>query len=85
MGTDFVICASPELMDTEARLEDVYKTARAAKGDQVKTEQLDWIKHYGPNCGLPFKGRPLEEKIKSVAGCVREAMEQRIKELQAEQ
>jgi uncharacterized protein YecT (DUF1311 family) len=85
MGTDFVICASPELMDAEARLEDAYKAARAAKGDQVKTEQLNWIRRYGPDCGLPLKGQPPEEKIHGVAGCVREAMEERIKELHAEQ
>ena len=86
MGTDYVICASPELLDGEARLEDAYAAARAgANGDRVKTEQWDWVKRYGPDCGLPLKGRPPEEKIHGTAGCVREAMEQRIKELQAEQ
>jgi len=83
MGVDYVICASPELMDAEARLEDALHAAHVAKGDQVKTEQWAWIKRY--DCGLPFKGRPPEEKIHGAAGCVREAMEQRIKELQAEQ
>ena len=72
-------------MDAEARLEDAYKAARAAKGDQVKTEQLDWNRRFGPGRGLPLKGQPPEEKIRSVTGCVREAMEGRIKELHAEQ
>ncbi len=85
MGVDYVICASPALMDAEARLEDALHAAHAAKGDQVKLEQWVWIKHYGADCGLPLKGRPADEKIHGAAGCVREAMEQRIKELQAEQ
>ena len=85
MGVDYVICASPALMDAEARLEDALHAAHAAKGDQVKIEQWVWIKRYGADCGLPLKGRPADEKIHGAAGCVREAMEQRIKELQAEQ
>ncbi len=60
--------------------------ARAtSKGDQVKSEQWDWIKRYGPDCGLPLRGRPADEEIHIAAACVREAMEARIKELQAEQ
>ncbi|MGO9047823.1 MAG: hypothetical protein ACLQFW_13215, partial [Xanthobacteraceae bacterium] len=58
MGVDYVICASPELMDAEARLEDALHAAHAAKGDQVKLEQWVWIKRYGADCGLPLKGRP---------------------------
>jgi uncharacterized protein YecT (DUF1311 family) len=85
ISTDFVICSSPELMDVEARLEDAYKAARAAKGERVKTEQLNWSRRYGPDCGLSFRGQPTAEKIHSVAGCVREAMEERIKELHADQ
>ena len=84
MGVDYVICASPELMDAEARLEDALHAAHVAKGDQVKTEQWAWIKRYGADCGLPLHGRPADERIHGAA-CVREAMEQRIKELQAEQ
>ncbi len=85
MGSDYVICASPQLMDAEARLEDALHAAHVAKGDQVMTEQWAWIKRYGADCGLPLKGRPADEKIQGAAGCVRSAMEQRIKELQAEQ
>ena len=85
MGVDYVICASPELMDAEARLEDALHAAHTAKGDQVKTEQWAWIKRYAADCGLPPHGPPAQEKIHGAAGCVREAMEQRIKELQAEQ
>jgi uncharacterized protein YecT (DUF1311 family) len=83
LGADFVICASPELMDAEARLEDAYQAARAAKGDDVKTEQWAWIKNFGPHCGLPLRGRPASNQIQGAAGCVRDAMEQRIRELQA--
>ena len=72
-------------MDAEARLEDALHAAHAVKGDQVKTEQWAWIKHFGGDCGLPYHGPPAHEKIHGAAGCVREAMEQRIKELQAEQ
>ena len=85
MGSDYVICASPQLMDAEARLEDALHAAHVAKGDEVMTEQWAWIKRYGADCGLPLKGRPADEKIQGAAGCVRSAMEQRIKELQAEQ
>jgi uncharacterized protein YecT (DUF1311 family) len=85
MGTDYVICASPQLLDAEARLEDAYRAALAAKGDAVKSERWEWIKRYGPDCGLPLRGRPAPDQIKGAAGCVRDAMEQRIRELQAEQ
>jgi len=44
----------------------------------------DWIKRYGPDCGLPLRGRPSDDKITSAAGCIGDAMEARIKELQAE-
>jgi uncharacterized protein YecT (DUF1311 family) len=85
LGVDYVICASPELMDAEARLEDAFHAAHDAKGDEVKTEQWRWIKRYGGDCGLPLRGRPIDGKIQGAAGCVRSAIEQRIKELQAEQ
>ena len=40
MGTDYVICASPELMDAEARLEDaITDAAHTAKGQVVQSEQ----------------------------------------------
>jgi uncharacterized protein YecT (DUF1311 family) len=83
LGADFVICASPELMDAEARLEDAYQAAHAAKGDVVKTEQWAWIKSFGPHCGLPLRGRPVSNQIQVATGCVRDAMEQRIRELKA--
>ncbi len=85
MGTDYVICASAELLDGEARLEDAYKAARAAKGDSVKSEQWDWIKRYGPDCGLPLRGRPAPEQIEGAKSCVQAAIEKRIVELQEEQ
>ena len=59
MGSDFVICASPKLMDTLARLEDAYAAARAGTtGERVKSEEWDWIKRFGPDGGLPLHGRP---------------------------
>ena len=63
--------ASPELMDAEARLEDAYAAARlGANADRVKSEQWDWIKRYGPDCGLPMRARPSPELIDSAASCV---------------
>ncbi len=86
MGTDYVICASPQLLDALARLEDVYSVARAgANGDHVKTEQIEWIKRYGPDCGLPLRGRPSDTLIQGTSTCVGRAIEARIKELQAVQ
>ena len=85
MGTDYVICASPRLLDSVARLEDAYRAAYAARGDAVKSEQWDWIKRYGPDCGLPLRGRPSPDLIDGAAPCVGAAMERRIHELQQEQ
>jgi uncharacterized protein YecT (DUF1311 family) len=85
MGADFVICASDELLDAEARLEDAYKAARAASGDSVRSEQIAWIKRYGPNCGLPFRGRPASALIEGARQCVLDAMTKRIDELKSEQ
>ena len=85
MGADYVICASPELMDAEARLEDAYKAAHAARGDGVKAEQWAWIKRYGADCGLPLRGRPRPGQIDGARDCVAEAINDRLRQLQAEQ
>ena len=85
MGTDFVICNSPKLLDAEARLDDAYDAARAGpNGERVKAEEIEWMKHYGPNCGLPLRGRPSDSLIKGTAYCVGKAIEARIKELEAQ-
>ncbi len=82
MGVDYVICASPELMDAEARLEEALHAAHSARA-QVMTEQWAWIKRYG-DCGLPATGRPSATLIQGTSYCVGRAIEARIKELLAE-
>ena len=84
MGADYVICASASLLDAEARLEDAYKAARAARGDAVKTEQIAWNNRYGPACGLPPRGRPAPEQMGQARGCIGAALDKRIRELQAQ-
>jgi hypothetical protein len=84
MGADFVICASPELLDREARLEDAYNAARSARGNAVRSEQIDWIKTYWQPCGLPKRGQPPPDQIKAAKGCVKAAMDARISQLQAQ-
>ena len=79
-----MICASPELMDAEARLEDAYDAAHTAKGQVVQSEQWGWIKRYGPGCGLPLRGRPAPDLITSAAPCLLSAMETRIRQLRAD-
>jgi len=79
------ICASPQLLDAEARLEAAYSAARAgANGDRVKSEQLDWMKRFGPDCGLPLRGQPSDSLIQGTSYCIGRAIEVRIKELEAE-
>ena len=85
MGSDWVICASPVLLDMEARLEDAYGSALAARGEVIRHEQIAWIKHFGTDCGLPYRGRPAPEVIAGASLCVFAAMKQRLAELQAEQ
>lgn len=85
LGSDFVICASPELLDAEARLEDAYKAAHASGGDNVRSEQYAWIRRYGPDCGLPLRGRPETSLIASARQCVFDAITKRIAELQGGQ
>jgi len=85
LGVDYVICASPKLLDAVARLEDAYFAAKAANGPAVVDAQWAWIKRYGPDCGLPLRGRPADAQITGTANCVSEAIESRIRELQAEQ
>jgi hypothetical protein len=84
LGTDYVICASPELVDAEARLEDAYAAAHTAKGQAVMSEQWGWIKRYGAGCGLPLRGRPAPDLITGAAPCVLSAMESRNRQLRAE-
>ncbi len=85
MGSDFVICASDQLLDAEARLEDAYKAARASGGESVGKEQVAWIKSYGPDCGLPLRGRPASAQIGGARQCILAAMTKRIGELQGRQ
>jgi len=73
------------LLDALARLDDAYKAARAARGDDVKTEEREWMKRFGPDCGLPYRGRPAPELIEGARACVQAAMEKRIAALQAKQ
>ena len=84
MGTDYVICASPQLLDAEARLEDAYAAARAgANGERVKAEQWDWMKNFGPACGLPVRGEPLPWERVRARDCVLNAMNKRTAYLQS--
>ena len=83
LGVDYVICANPQLLDLEARLEDAYRAAHAVGGDNVKMTQRAWAKSYGPGCGLPAKGQPSSAEIRSSRDCVARAMNQRIGALQA--
>ncbi len=85
MGSDFVICASDQLLDAEARLEDAYKAARASGGESVGKEQVAWMKSYGPNCGLPLRGPPAPAQIGEARQCILAAMTKRIGELQGRQ
>lgn len=84
LGSDYVICASAELMDAEARLEDAYIAARDQRGDGVKLEQRAWIKRFGPDCGLEYRGRPDDMTIHAAAPCIGRALESRITELQGQ-
>jgi type IV secretory pathway TraG/TraD family ATPase VirD4/uncharacterized protein YecT (DUF1311 family) len=85
MGSDWVICASPQLLDVEARLDDAYRAALAARGEVIRHEQIAWIKHFGTDCGLPYRGRPSPELLAGASDCVFSAMKQRLAELQVEQ
>lgn len=68
------------LLDAEADLDDAYTAARANRAD-VKTEQIEWMKTYGQNCGVPFRGRPTDAQIYNARGCILAAMRQRISQL----
>jgi hypothetical protein len=83
LSVDYVICSSPQLMAAEARLEDAYRAARAARGDDVKTAQRAWVKSYGPSCGLPAKGQPSPTEIRASRDCVTKAISERTSALQA--
>jgi hypothetical protein len=80
-GVDFTICASPVLMDAEARLEEAYRAAVAASGDGVKTAQRNWMRRDGADCGLPPRGQPSQAQMRSAYDCLLNAMNQRTGEL----
>jgi len=83
LGVDYVICASPQLMDAEARLEEAYRAARASQGDEVKMAQREWSKSYGPNCGLPARGQPSSAESLRARDCVLNSMNKRTAYLQS--
>jgi uncharacterized protein YecT (DUF1311 family) len=78
-----VICSSQQLLEAETRLEDAYRAARAARGEDVKIEQRAWAKTYGTSCGLPARGQPSPAIIRASQNCVAQAISQRISALQA--
>jgi uncharacterized protein YecT (DUF1311 family) len=80
-GIDFEICAYPELLAAEARLNDAYHAARATGGDEVKIAQRTWSKSFGPGCGLPPKGQPSAAQMAQSRACVLNAINQRINDL----
>jgi uncharacterized protein YecT (DUF1311 family) len=84
-GGDWVICASPELMDMEAHLEDAYSVARAARGDTARHEPFAWIKRHAADCDLPPHGRTTDERIEGARDCLMANMKHRLAELQREQ
>ena len=84
LGVDFVVCDNSQLMDAMARLEDAYAAARAAKGDAIKIAQREWSVQYGPDCGLPKKGRPSSQTASGAQACVFRALNNRIEYLQSQ-
>jgi hypothetical protein len=84
LGVDFVVCDSPQLMDAMARLEDAYAAARAAKGDAIKAAQKDWSLQFGPDCGLPKKGRPSSQTADKAQACIFRALNGRIEYLESQ-
>jgi hypothetical protein len=85
-GSDFVICAFPDLISSEAGLEQayyhVYSVAKtAAGGEKELREQIEWNGRFGPSCGLPAFGRPSTEQINAARDCVLSALRNRAAEL----
>ena len=87
LGVDYVICASPQLLADEARLEVAYGAARStsANSERLKADQRLWSKTYGPACGLPEKGAPTAAQMLQSRGCVSQAINDRIVYLQPKQ
>jgi hypothetical protein len=82
-SVEFVICSSPQLLETEARLEDANNAARARAVNGTTGQHAWWTGSFGQSCGLPAKGRPSPAKIRASQSCVADAMNQRISALQA--
>jgi uncharacterized protein YecT (DUF1311 family) len=83
-GADYVICASPVLLDAVARLEDAFIEAKAARGNDVLAEHKAWLESYSENCGLPARGNPDDSQITGARHCVLSSINKRIAELNAE-
>ena len=81
-GADYVICASPVLLDAVARLEDAYQEAESAQGDAIKPAHKAWLQSYSESCGLPARGSPNDSQITSARDCVLRSINKRIAELQ---
>jgi uncharacterized protein YecT (DUF1311 family) len=79
LEVDYVICASPELMNAEADLEQAYRHARKGASDvnQIKADQQSWSLHYGSRCGLPAKGEPPSAQALQARECVKKEITDR--------
>jgi len=86
LQTDFVICSSPDILQSENELERVWHLLITSKYDaekkQLHDEQTQWIKQYAQNCGLQGKGQPSEIVMQQAQPCVRQALLQRTEYLQ---
>lgn len=74
LGVDYVICADQRLVAAIDDMGRVWRRIKAATpADQfapLLADQREWVKTYGPSCGLPAKGPPDARRIAEAAPCI---------------
>ena len=82
-GSDFVICAFPDLRIAETNLEHAYNAAQAADREKELGDQVEWDEKFGQGCGLPAYGAPSTKQIHGAHACVLAALKNRTAKLNA--
>lgn len=85
LGVDYAICSDPKLVASIDDMGQVWQRLKAAlPADEFNTllsEQRQWLKSYGTECGLPPKGQPTEQQIAKATPCIRDRIDARLKYL----
>ena len=82
LGVDFAICSDPRLIASIDEMGRVWQRIKAAtppdQFEKLLADQRQWLKAYGPECGLPARGQPAPQQLAAAMPCVSARIDERL-------